>query len=176
MSESASPGERDAFGPTYVAPLLGLLLVAGGIATGVLAGYATVQDELGLCGSPSVTVYSPADTRSLVSDPSVAVELDRVAFEELSAAERAAVREGTSSVDREGTIRGEAPHLEAFREGVLVRDGDADRYVTLLSEDTCLSVNPLLFPLGVVAILLGVGGVLTPPAYRKMRAFEERTR
>ena len=175
MSE-ADGDDGAAFLATYVAPLVGMLLVAGGISTGVLAGYATVQDELELCGTPSVAVYSPADTRQLVSDRNAGVILDRIPFEDLSTAEQRAVGEGLASVDREGRIRGEAPHLDAFRAGVLVRYRGSDVYVTLLSEDACLSVNPLLFPLGVVAILLGVGGILTPPAYRKMRAFEELMR
>ncbi|WP_281275379.1 hypothetical protein [Halorussus ruber] len=33
-------------------------------------------------------------------------------------------------------------------------------------------MDPLLLPLGLVAILLGVAGILTPPAYRRLLASE----
>jgi len=34
----------------------------------------------------------------------------------------------------------------------------------------------LLFPIGAIAIVVGILGVLTPPIYRKMAGFEERMR
>jgi hypothetical protein len=125
---------------TYGAPFFGTLLVAVGIAGGTLGGYAVVQSQLNLCGSPTIVVYSPGATEQLTAatrtDP-----LREFGIEELSPAERRAFEDATIS-----------------------------------SANPCLSVDPLLFPLGVVSILLGVLGILTPPLYRKLLEREERAR
>lgn len=163
----------------FGAPLLGVLLVAFGIAGGALGGYAVVQAHFGLCGDPVVNVYTPAATTDLTSGQT-APTLDRLRVSELSDAERTAYERALEDPSGEARVRGPFPHRPAFRRGVLlVEDGQngqngQTRYATLVSDRPCLSVNPLFFPLGVTAILVGVGGILAPVFYRRLVAFDER--
>ncbi len=158
---------------TYGAPFLGTLLVAIGIAGGVLGGYAVVQTHLDLCGHATIVVYSPDETKQLTAatqrDP-----LQRFSLEELAPAERKAFEYAIHQPRDTGDVRGRFVHRSAFRQGVLVTSGGETRYVTISSANPCLGVDPLLFPLGIVSILLGVGGILTPPLYRRLLEREER--
>jgi len=96
--------------------------------------------------------------------------------EELSAAERTALEEAIDSPLREGKVTGELANREALLEGAIV-EYEGDRYyVQIASLNSCLEVAPLLFPIGAIAIVVGILGVLTPPIYRKMAGFEERMR
>ncbi|WP_255150871.1 hypothetical protein [Halorarius halobius] len=162
----------DPFLVVYGAPLVGVLLVAVGIAGGVMGGYSVVQSELGLCGDPSIHVASEATTAQYAGPDGPS--LRRLSVEELSDGERAAFRRALDAPMREAEIRGETPHLDAFRAGVLVSYDGGQRYVTLSSLNRCVDASPLLLPLGVVAILVGAGGVLVPPLYRRLEAFESR--
>jgi len=174
----------------YVIPFAGALLVAGGIAAGVVGAYAPVQDELGLCGSPTIHVSSPGETADLVGNggggsgdggggsgeggggdgggPSV----DRLAFDDLTAAEQRAFEAALSDPFGEGAVRGSFANRAAFERGVVIRYEGTERYAALTSADECTSVDPLLFPLGVAAILLGVVWILAPPMYRRFAALE----
>ncbi|MFC7176944.1 hypothetical protein [Halosegnis marinus] len=155
---------------TYAAPLVGVLLVVVGISAGVLGGYSVVQSELGLCGSPSIHVASEETTAGYVGPDGPSLE--RLPVENLTDAEAAAFRTALDAPTREASIDGDVEHLAAFRAGVLVTYDGGERYVTLASLNECVGVPPLLFPLGVAAILFGAGGVLTPPLYRRLDAFE----
>lgn len=154
----------------YGAPTLGVLLLTVGIAGGVMGGYSIVQQELELCGNPTIDVADEEATARYVGpgSPSVA----RLSVEELTPAERRAFRTGLDSPTGGADIRGRAEHLPEFRAGVIVSYEGGQRYVTLGSMNRCLDANPLLLPLGVVAILVGIAGVLTPPIYRRFEAFE----
>lgn len=154
----------------YGAPLLGVLLLSMGLAAGVMGGYSVVQEELGLCGNPSIHVASESASERYTGADAPAVP--RIPLENLTAAERAAFEKALHSPGNLGYVRGEATHLGAFRGGVLVTYEDGARYVTLVSMNRCVDANPLLFPLGVVFILVGIGGILTPPLYRRLEAFE----
>jgi hypothetical protein len=155
---------------TYAAPFLGVLLVTVGIAGGVMGGYSVVQTELDLCGDPSIEVASEERTAQYTGTDGPT--LARLSVAELSPAERDAFRRALADPTRQARVRGELAHLPEFRAGALVSYEDGERYVFLASANPCVGVPPLLFPLGVVSILLGVGGVLTPPLYRRLAAFE----
>ncbi|GAA0251652.1 hypothetical protein ACFFQF_02645 [Haladaptatus pallidirubidus] len=159
---------------TYGAPFLGTLLVAVGIAGGTLGGYAVAQSELGLCGNPTIVVYSPAETGQYTGASPEQPALDRFAVAELTPAERRAFEEAVQSPRGVADVRGRFAHRDVFRRGVLVTSDGIVRYATISSANSCLSVDPLLFPLGVVSILLGILGILTPPLYRKLLEREER--
>ncbi|RXK46909.1 hypothetical protein [Halorientalis pallida] len=163
---------------TYGVPFVGSVLLAVGIVGGVMGGYALVQPAAGLCGEPKITVASAGDTERLREGyaPAGGPDLDRLRMEDLSPAERRAVRAGIEDPGGEIPVEGDTPHLAAFRRGVLVvADGQA-HYVTLATENDCTQVSPLLLPLGLAAGLLGVVGVVTPPLYRRYLAFERRQR
>lgn len=163
---------------TYGAPFLGAVLLSLGIAGGVIGGYSVIQQDLGLCGDPLIHVDTAADTDALLqgSGDSPGPALDRIPFSDLSDAEQAAFEEALDSPRREGEVDGEFPNREAVVAGVLVTDEGEEYYTTLASDNECLSADPLLFPLGIVGILLGIGGVLTPPLYRWYVRFERRQR
>ncbi|MDS0478035.1 hypothetical protein [Natrinema sp. 1APR25-10V2] len=155
---------------TYVAPFLGVLLIAAGLPLTIVGGYVVVQDSVGLCGTPSITA-TPVDE---YEDFPETVEV--LPAEELTAAERAAIEEALESPLREGTIDGDVANREALFEGVVVPYEGERYYVQITSRNSCLAAEPLLFPIGGIAILVGIAGVLTPPIYRKMAGFEERMR
>ncbi|UPV74842.1 hypothetical protein M0R89_01940 [Halorussus limi] len=157
---------------TYGAPFVGALLVAVGIAGSVLGGYAVVQEEFGLCGDPTIGVSdSPAAVGAgagpseLAGGGPVLAQFD---VSDLSPAERRAVERALAEPGGQADVRGAFPHEESFRRGAVVRVEGDRYYVTLVSSVECLGVDPLVLPLGLVAILLGIGGVLTPPAYRRL--------
>ena len=155
---------------TYAAPFLGVVLIAVGLPLSIVGGYVVVQDGVGLCGEPTITA-TPAEEY----DESLAT-IEEVPAEDLSAAERRALEEAIDSPLREATVQGELENRAMLLEGAVVEYEGEAYYVQIASQNTCLEVQPLLFPIGAVAILVGVGGVLTPPIYRKLAGFEERMR
>ena len=64
------------------------------------------------------------------------------------------------------------PHRSAFLNGSLVSYEGERYYVAVVAENPCFVAAPLQFPLGVFAIALGIVGILTPPAYRRLVALE----
>ncbi|WP_254767908.1 hypothetical protein [Salinilacihabitans rarus] len=167
-SSPRAPGES--FLLTYVVPFVGVLLIALGIPAAILGGYVVMQDALGLCGEPDVEV------RALGPDERPAGTAEEVPFENLSAAEREAIREAIDSPLEEAVVEGGAENGAVLREGAIVAVDGERYYVRIASLNSCLEAEPLLFPIGGVAILVGVAGVLTPPIYRRMAGFEERMR
>ena len=160
---------------TYGVPFVGTVLLAAGIGAAVLGGYGAVQAEAGLCGAPFIGVESPAETDQRLSGyGDGGPTLRRVAFENLSDAERDAFEEAIDAPGREGSVDGEFPDREAFADGVLVDYEGETYYATLRSDNACTSVDPLLFPLGLAAMAFGTLGVLTPPLYRRYAAFERK--
>jgi hypothetical protein len=153
---------------TYAAPFFGVLLIAVGLPLAIVGGYVVVQDGLGLCGNPTIAA-TPVDERDRSPET-----VDELPAGELSAAERAALEEAIDSPLQEATVDGEMANRETLLEGAIIEYEDERYYVQITSRNTCLEVAPLLFPIGAIAILLGVIGVLTPPIYRKMAGFEER--
>ena len=154
---------------TYAAPFLGVLLIAAGIPLSVVGGYVVMQDSLGLCGDPSLEVRHveegdpPPETVSALSS------------DDLTGAEQEAIREAIDSPLEESTIdRDRLEHREELLEGAVVEIDGESYYVRIASLNSCLEAEPLLFPIGGIAILVGVAGVLTPPLYRKLAGFEER--
>ncbi|WP_265111680.1 hypothetical protein [Halosolutus halophilus] len=154
---------------TYVAPFFGVLLIAAGIPLAIVGGYVVVQDTFGLCGDPDIEV------RAVGADERPAETIETIPYENLSDAEQRAVREAIDSPHNEATVEGDRlVNEEALLDGVIVTvDGDR-YYVRIASLNSCLEAQPLLFPIGSVAILVGIAGVLTPPIYRKLAGFEER--
>jgi hypothetical protein len=157
---------------TYVAPFVGVLLIAIGIGGAVPGGYALIQDELRDCDSPTIVVESPERTAELVENDGPS--LPRLEFEELTDAEREAFREALDAPRREAHIYGAFDNREAFESGVVVTYRGERYYSTIVAENTCYRVPALAFPLGVFAIGLGTVAVLLPPAYRKLVELEER--
>lgn len=159
----------------YGIPFLGVVLLAVGLPAAVLGGYSVAQEELGLCGNHEITVYTADETQRLTDGPE-SPNLTTVALADLAPAEREAVETSLGERDRPAAVHGAFPHRQAFERGVLVTVDGTPHYATLVATRSCLDANPLLLPLGLVAVLLGVAGVLTPPAYRKLAAMEERTK
>lgn len=156
----------------YVAPFLGTLLLTVGIAAGVMGGYTVVQQEFDLCGDPTIEVADANTTAQYEGQG--APSTPRIPVEELTPAERRAFHEALEAPSGEAEIDGEVAHLDAFSEGAIVTYEDGSRYVTLVSLNRCLVVPPLLLPLGIVSMFVGVVAIATPPIYRRIEAFESR--
>ncbi|WP_254523673.1 hypothetical protein [Natrinema caseinilyticum] len=155
---------------TYAAPFLGVLLIAVGLPLSIVGGYVVVQDRVGLCGEPSITA-TPVDQYDRFPET-----VEELPAEDLTAAERRALEEAIESPLREGTIEGDVANRDALLDGVVIAFEGESYYVQITSQNSCLEVEPLLFPIGGVAIIVGIVGVLTPPIYRKLAGFEERIR
>jgi hypothetical protein len=159
---------------TYGAPFVGVLLVAVGIGAAVPGAYDVIQEEISTCGEPTIHVESAAATeRRFGEAPPPSVERLRAAA--LSPAERAAVEEALSAPRGEAHVVGAFPNAGAFRNGTLVTVAGERHYATLVAENPCFAAAPLQLPLGAFAIALGLVGILTPPAYRRLVALEAGT-
>jgi hypothetical protein len=157
---------------TYGVPFVGVLVLSAGIAAAVPGAYALIQEDITECGTPTIAVEGPEATAERFGD-SPPGSLDSLALAELSPAERAAVVAALDAPRGEARVRGPFPHAETFRDGVIVTDADGERaYATVVAENPCFAAAPLQFPLGVFAVALGVVGILTPPAYRRLVALE----
>ncbi|WP_148413683.1 hypothetical protein [Haloferax sp. KTX1] len=157
---------------TYVAPFLGVLLVAVGIAAAVPATYDVIQDDITTCGTPTIAVDSPEETTARFGeDPRP--NLTRFAYEDLSEAERKAFRDALNDSVGEARVDGEFRHYDEFLNGSFVTYEGERHFVTVVAENPCFVAAPLQLPLGVFAIVLGVIGILTPPAYRTLVSIEE---
>lgn len=157
---------------TYVVPFLGVLLVAVGIGAAVPGGYSFVQGYLTDCDDPTIAVEDPAATERRFGGDGPS--LSRLAFEELSPAEREAFLEARTDAVGEARVSGSFPHRGAFVNGTIVVYEGERYYATVVSENPCFRAAPLQFPLGVFAIALGTVGILTPPLYRRLVELEER--
>ncbi|WP_254271061.1 hypothetical protein [Haloarcula marina] len=155
---------------TYVAPFLGVLLVAMGIGGAVPGGYALIQQEISNCGDPTIAVEGPAETERRFGE--VTPQIRRFQFDALSEAEQTAFTEALDDPIGEAHVDGDFPNGDAFRNGSIVVYEDQRHYVTVVSENPCFDAAALQFPLGVFAIALGLVGILTPPLYRKLVELE----
>lgn len=163
-------GSSESLALTYAAPFLGVVLIAVGLPLAIVGGYVVVQDGIGLCGAPTISA-TPADEYE-----GALATIETLPADDLSATEREALEEAIDSPLGEGKVDGEVTNRAALLEGAIVEYEGQRYYVHITSQNSCLEVAPLLFPIGAIAILIGIAGVLTPPIYRKMAGFEERIR
>jgi len=164
----------DSFVFQYVAPFVGVLLIAVGIAGAVPGGYAIIEPDLENCGNPTIGVESPEATAERFNENESRPRLPRLAFEDLSSAEQTAFLTAIDDPVGEEQVVGDVPNADSFRRGSIVSYEGEQYYVTLVAENTCFAVAPLQFPLGVFAIALGFLGVLAPPLYRRLVRLEQR--
>ncbi|WP_424004550.1 hypothetical protein ACOZ4I_07465 [Haloarcula salina] len=160
----------------YVAPFVGVLLIAVGIAGAVPGGYAILEPDLENCGNPTIGVESPEMTAERFGGETPRPRLARLAFDDLSEAEQTAFREALDDAVGEAQVVGSVPNADAFQRGAIVSYEGEDHYVTIVAENTCFAAAPLQFPLGVFAIALGFLGILTPPLYRRLVRLEQRAK
>ena len=99
---------------TYLVPFLGILLFSAGIGGAVVGGYGAVEEELGLCGNPIISVTPPEKAAPLSASGERGPAFPRLAYGELSVAEKHAFEEALESPHNEGKVRvrgqGEFPH------------------------------------------------------------------
>lgn len=158
---------------TYVAPLVGVLLVAIGIAAAVPGAYAMIQSDIAVCGTPTISVDLSEQTQERFGGQAPA-GVTRLQFDELSAAEQEAFKEALNDSNGEAHLEGEFPHRPQFENGTLVRYQGESYYTYVVSENPCFAAAPLQFPLGLFAIAFGTIAILTPPLYRKLVEIERQ--
>lgn len=159
---------------TYVVPLVGVLLLAVGIAAAVPGVYAHIQEDITTCGAPTIAVETPEETEQRFGEGPDA-NLPEFEFAALSPAERAAFREALAHPLHEARVDGAFPHHPEFVNGTLVTYEGERYYTTVVAENPCFEAHPLQFPLGAFATALGIIGILAPPGYRRLVALEEET-
>lgn len=159
---------------TYVAPFLGVLLVAIGIGAAVPGGYAIIEGPILNCGEPTIAVEGPAATEERFNDDRP--QIQRLQFEALSPAEQDAFRTALTAPRGEAHVDGAFPNEAVVRNGTLVEYEGEDHYVTFVSENPCFEAAALQFPLGVFSIGLGVVMILMPPLYGKLVDLDRRAR
>lgn len=156
---------------TYGVPFVGVLIVAVGIAAAVPGAYGIIQEDIADCGDPTIVVEGPeATAERFDGNPPAAVE--RLQFSELSESEQAAFEEALADPIGEAHVRESFPRYDTFLNGTVVTYETEEYYATVVADNPCFETAALQFPLGVFAIALGVVGILTPPAYRKLVALE----
>ena len=158
---------------TYVAPFVGVLVVAVGIGAAVPGGYALIQKDITTCDQPTMAVEGAEETAERFND-SGPRGLTRLHYENLSGAEQTAFEEALADPRGEARVAGAFPNGNAIRNGsIIVYEGER-HYATVVAENPCFVAPALQFPLGVFAIIFGVIGILSPPIYRKLVELEER--
>jgi len=157
---------------TYVAPFVGVLVVAVGIGAAVPGGYAIIQEDITTCDQPTVAVEGPEETSERFDAASP--NLPSLQYEELSDAEQEAFVDALNDPVGEARVDGAFPNGDTFRNGTIVVYEDERHYATVVAENPCFIAPELQFPLGVFAIIFGVVGILSPPVYRKLVDLEER--
>lgn len=156
---------------TYGVPFVGVLIVAVGIAAAVPGAYGIIQEDIADCGDPTIVVEGPEATAERFGD-SPPSTVERIRFSELSDTEQAAFEDALVDPIGEAHVRAPFPRYETFQNGTVVTYEEEAYYATVVADNPCFETAPLQFPLGVFAIALGVVGILTPPAYRRLVALE----
>jgi len=160
---------------TYVAPFVGVLVVAVGIGAAVPGGYAIIQEDITTCDEPTMAVEGAEETseRFNTSQPR---NLPQLQYENLSEAEQTAFDEALSDPVGEARVAGAFPNGDTVRNGsIIVYEGER-HYATVVAENPCFVAPELQFPLGVFAIIFGVIGILSPPIYRKLVELEDQAK
>lgn len=135
---------------------LGAVLLAIGIGAAVVGGYALVQADLGLCGNPILEVSSSSTYGG---------DLPTLAASDLSDPERAAFVEAVTGLTSEAEIDGQV-RTDALGEGALVTYRGERYYAAIGSLNRCVSIDPLVFPLGVALVGLGAVAYVSPTLRR----------
>jgi hypothetical protein len=135
---------------------LGAVLLAIGIGAAVVGGYALVQEDLGLCGSPILEVSSGSTYGG---------EVPTLPANSLSPAERTAFVEAVTGLTSEAEIDGEV-RTNVLRDGALISYQGERHYAVIGSLNQCVSIDPLVFPLGVALVGLGAIAYVSPTLRR----------
>lgn len=150
----------------FVLPFVGLLLFSAGAGATVLGAYGAAQEELGLCGKPVVDI-TPPEEQSVTAGTRFGPGFPRLAYGDLTPAEQDAFREALRTPRHTGTIDGRFAHVSAFRDGVVITYEGEEYYGTVATYDRCVSVGPLVLPLGVVGVGAGVALFVLPNLGRR---------
>lgn len=153
-----TPEEDESRVFSYGVPFAAALFVAIGVAGTVLGGWAIVQPAVGACDNPTIFVDSQAGTNDRIGDEGDTGEFERLSYAELTPAEQRAFATAIESPQRIGMVDGSFEHQEAFTDGVLIEHEGTTRYATIASMNECLAVDPLVFPLGLFSLIIGLGG------------------
>lgn len=140
---------------TYGLPFLAALFLSLGILGTVYGGWAIVQPALGSCGEVEIGVWPPASAAERADAGET--DLERLSLDQLSPAERAAVEAAVVDPQRRAVVEGGLTNREAFDRGLLVEREGETWYATTVAQNRCLAVDPLALPLGLFALLVGVG-------------------
>lgn len=157
----------------YAVPFVGALLFAAGVGGAVVGGYGAVQEELDLCGTPTISVTTPESAGWQTNGTGGGATLPRLTFDDLSPAEREAFEEALRRADNEGEVSGEFPHQSEFRNGAVVVYEGREYFASLESMNECVSITPLAFPLGVGGVALGLA-LFVLPGFADRRAARRR--
>jgi hypothetical protein len=141
---------------------LGAMLLAIGIGAAVVGGYALIQEDFGLCGNPILEVSSPSTP---ASGPTLAAS-------DLSGPERTAFVEAVTGLTSEAEIDGQI-RTDALREGAVVTYGGERYYAVVGSLNRCVSIDQLVFPLGVALVGLGALAYVSPTLRRWYKSVTE---
>jgi hypothetical protein len=141
---------------------LGAALFAIGIGAAVVGGYALIQEDFGLCGNPILEV----------SSSSTAAGGPTLAASDLSGPERTALANAVSGPTSDAEIDGQI-RTNALREGAVVTYRGERYYAVVGSLNQCVSIDPLVFPLGVALVGLGAVAYVSPTLRRWYRSVTE---
>ena len=139
----------------YLAPIFGLLLIAGGLGGVVIGGYGAVQKNLNLCGTPIVDVTPQSEAPPLSHGSQVGPSMPVIKYSELTTGEQKAFQEGLDNPRHLGHVHGDFKHRKAFKHDAIVKYQNEKYLVTVTDMNRCLVADPLVLPLGLGALLFG---------------------
>ena len=158
----------------YVLPFLGALVFSASVGGAVLGGYAAVQEDLGLCGTPAISVTPPEDIDHNAPEGTVDPSWARLDYEELNDAEKEAFESAVGTVSGTGEVDGELEHEAAFSGGALVAYEGEEYYVAVETMNECVAVSGYVLPAGVVGVLVGLGLFYSPRLARMLADRSDR--
>lgn len=149
----------------YGLPIVGVLLLSITIGGAVLGGYAAIQEDTGHCGNPLIHVTPPEQIGQLSGTSAEGPGYVVLDFQDLTPNEQRTFRTALNKTDNIGKADVTLDHRSEFENGAIVRYQEDRYYVTLHGENTCIGVAPFIFPLSILGMLVGIGLVVTPPAW-----------
>lgn len=152
----------------YAISFVGIVVLSASIGPAIIGGYATMQENFGLCGTPVLTAESPEATADRTMGEEALPNPTTLAYEELSPATQQAFRTALDVPNHEQKVQGTVDHLSTLEGGAIVTYHGTEHYVVVETKP-CVPYGIYPLPLSIVGLIVGVGIVAIPRVSKRFR-------